>query len=254
MEPADEHAEPPTPSLCVALKPPVDVISSPEDDPTPVASSSALPAEDPVAGEQPEADQKPKKPVRCGKRLKALRRRLAREAEEAAAAQTQPTPAAPETLQPTPPPQEPQVPNEPLTRTERRTQRFVSHAVQRAAGPSSAVRVPPRPRTPSPVFTEADFPPLSVEPVVPQPLEHKMSYSLVTAITPPSKTAAIKRGSWTVKINDEVDLDPEPPRFEWNAAGRRYEDSPEDSRWTNWKMDLEDIAIVRPAKKTRRTT
>ena len=168
---------------------------------------------------------------------------VAAEAAAAAAAQEQveaQPPTAPQ--QELPPIEEPQ---EPLTRQQRRAQRLDVLAA-RAAQSSSVIPEPPR--APTPVFTDDDFPPLPVEPVASRPLEHKMSYALVTAITRPSKTAAIRRGSWTVKINTVQPTPGQEPSVKWNAASRHYEDTPQDSRWTNWKMNLEDIATIRPAK------
>ena len=219
--------------------------------PPPIASSSALPVDAAETTEQPE--QRPKKPVRCGKRLKMLRRKLAREAAEAeAAAQAQPQPATPEAPPPVPPVEEQPTPWELLTRQEKRAHRTEARAARLAAGPSSsrAVREQP-PRAPTPVFTDADFPPLPVEPIASRPLEHKMSYALITAISPASKTAAVRRGSWTVKVN--TDPEPEPSGSKWIASSRCYEDSPTDSRWTNWKVNLEDIATFKPARESRRS-
>lgn len=105
------------------------------------------------------------------------------------------------------------------------------------------------------VFTDADFPPLPVETVAPKPLEHRMSYALVTAVSRPSATAIIHtHGPPSPTLPVEVDAHPEPelPRFKWIAASRQYEDLPQDSVWTNWTMDLEDMATFRYAKKTRR--
>ena len=229
----------------------MDVAPPSEAVPPPIASSSALPVDAAETTEQPE--QRPKKPVRCGKRLKMLRRKLAREAAEAeATAQAQPQPVPVEAPPPAPPVEEQPTPWELLTRQEKRAHRTEARAARLAAGPSSsrAVREQP-PRAPTPVFTDADFPPLPVESVAPRPLEHKMSYALITAISPASKTAAVRRGSWTVKIN--TDPEPEPSGSKWIASSRRYEDSPTDSRWTNWKVNLEDIATFKPVRKSRRS-
>ena len=230
---------------------PMDIVPPSEAVPPPIASSSALPVNAAETTEQPE--QRPKKPVRCGKRLKMLRRKLAREAAEAeAAAQAQSQPATPEAPPPAPPVEEQPTPWELLTRQEKRAHRTEARAARLAAGPSSSrvVREQP-PRAPTPVFTDADFPPLPVEPVASRPLEHKMSYALITAISPASKTAVVRRGSWMVKVN--TDPEPEPSGSKWIASSRRYEDSPTDSRWTNWKVNLEDIATFKPARKSRRS-
>ncbi|KAI0747345.1 hypothetical protein BC629DRAFT_1560405 [Irpex lacteus] len=200
-----------------------------------VASSSSAPA---AVDEQP---VKLKRPTRSGKKCKALRRQREREAEAAAAA------ANPEAPQLEAVPEEPvagtsAVVEEPLTRDERRRQRKLRAraAAQEAEGP---------------VFTDADFPPLPVETVTPKPLEHPMSYALVTAVSRPSATAVIhthRPPSPTLLVEVDAHPEPEPPRFKWIAASRQYEDMPQDSVWTNWTMDLEDMATFRYAKKTRR--
>ncbi|KAI0753927.1 hypothetical protein BC629DRAFT_1554291, partial [Irpex lacteus] len=143
-----------------------------------VASSSAAPA---MGNEEP---VKPKRPTRSGKKCKALRRQREREAEAAAAAanpeapQLEAVPEEPVTV-------EPDVIEEPLTREERRRQRKLrARAAAQEASSSSAVLEPE-----GPVFTDDDFPLLPVEPVTPKPLEHRMSYALVTAVSRPSAMA-----------------------------------------------------------------
>ncbi|KAI0757847.1 hypothetical protein BC629DRAFT_1552549 [Irpex lacteus] len=204
-----------------------------------VASSSAAPA---MGNEEP---VKPKRPTRSGKKCKALRRQREREAEAAAAAANPEAPQAEGVLQ-EPVTVESDVVEEPLTREERRRQRKLrARAAAQEASSSSAVLEPE-----GPVFTDDDFPLLPVEPVTPKPLEHRMSYALVTAVSRPSVTAVIhvhRPPPSTLPV--EVDA---LPRFKWIAASRQYEDMPQDSVWTNWTMDLEDMATFRYAKKTRR--
>ncbi|KAI0747356.1 hypothetical protein BC629DRAFT_1560505 [Irpex lacteus] len=211
----------------------------------PIAPQAVVPTVDAAASSSvatatgDEQPVKPKRPTRSGRKCKALRRQREREAEAAAAAANPEAPQL-EAVAEEPVNVEPDVVEEPLTRDERRRQRKLRARAQEAEGP---------------VFTDADFPPLPVTTVAPKPLEHRMSYALVTAVSRPSATAVIHTHgppSPTLPVEVDAHPEPEPPRFKWIAASRQYEDLPQDSVWTNWTMDLEDMATFRYAKKTRR--
>ncbi|KAI0763263.1 hypothetical protein BC629DRAFT_1597036 [Irpex lacteus] len=201
---------------------------------------------------------------RSGRKCKALARKREREAAAAAAAAAGLTEA---------PAQEPELAAEPVEvtpaprparhytaaqrryRTENRArrgrERAARHQEALQSGPS---RIVEEPEAPTPLFTDADFPPLPVEPVAVKHMDQKMSYALVTAVSPPSKTAVVYDHSLaaakpSTTASAYPDPEPERPQFKWVAASRRYEDVPRSSTWTNWTLDLEDIAIVRPSKR-----
>lgn len=197
---------------------------------------------------------------RSGRKCKALARKREREAAAAAAAGLTEAPAqepelAEEPVEATPAPR----PARHYTAAQRRyrTENRARRARERAARHQEALqsgssRIVEEPQAPTPLFTDADFPSLPVEPVAIKPTEHKMSYALVTAVSRPSKTAVIYDHSLTaakILTTASAHLGPEPerPQFKWVAASRRYEDVPRSSIWTNWTLDLEDIAIVRPS-------
>ncbi len=135
-------------------------------------------------------------------------------------------------------------------RARRARERAARHQEALQSGPS---RIVEEPEAPTPLFTDADFPPLPVEPVAVKVMEHKMSYALVTAVSPPSKTAVVydhlAAAAQRATASSHPDPEPERSQFKWAAASRRYEDVPRSSTWTNWTLDLEDIAIVRPSKR-----
>lgn len=201
---------------------------------------------------------------RSGRKCKALARKREREAAAAAAAAVGPTQAPaqePELVEehveatPAPRPARHYTAAQRRYRTENRARRGRERAARhQEALQSGSSRVVEEPEAPTPLFTDADFPPLPVEPVVAKPMQHKMSYALVTAVSPPSKTAVVYDHSLTAAqrsttASTHPDREPERPQFKWVAASRRYEDVPRSSTWTNWTLDLEDIAIVRLSKR-----
>lgn len=199
---------------------------------------------------------------RSGRKCKALARKREREAAAAAAAgglieapaQEPELAEEPVEVTPAPRPARHYTAAQRRYRTENRArrgrERAARHQEALQSGPS---RIVEEPEAPTPLFTDADFPPLPVEPVAVKVMDHKMSYALVTAVSPPSKTAVVYDHSVAAgqraTASPHPDPEPERPQFKWLAASRRYEDVPRSSTWTNWTLDLEDIAIVRLSKR-----
>ncbi|KAI0342179.1 hypothetical protein BDW22DRAFT_1429659 [Trametopsis cervina] len=107
------------------------------------------------------------------------------------------------------------------------------------------------------IFNEANFPPLAAEKVAPKygnkPAILGKSYAWVTATTPPSAKAVIHVHLSTPRKVEEAThvlvSAPTTSKYKWIVSSRRYEEPP--PRWTEWTMDLEDIAYIKPSRRTR---
>lgn len=209
----------------------------------------------PGGGHSEAAELPRKKPARNGRRGKQLKKRREREAREA---EQRAAGVPPEDSSATQQPQGRRGGRVPVRQHPAAAGRGTVNAGA-GAGPSGTWTGVQRPRTLLPLgFVEDDFPPLPVPCV---PLKHfdcRMSYALVTAITPPSATAVVYHHAdppssvgGPTGTAPTAEVDDEPPRFKWSAASRSYEELVPRSRWAEWTVDLVDVVSWRPARRGR---
>ncbi len=188
-----------------------------------------LVTEAPTSVVVPTPEAEPRKRVRCAARCQRIRKQKAKARES----QQEPAVEHPESEQSQTNPDEPRRGSRGGKQVRRRQRRQELKEARRAeanaeAGPSSACIT-------TPAFTDNDeFPPLCGVDVQVDPIQFRVSFAAVVATGALSPTAAIRRGSWTVKVNPAV----ERPQVE---GKRRAMDGVVEESREEW-LDLDEEA------------
>ncbi|KAI0818825.1 hypothetical protein BC629DRAFT_1435641 [Irpex lacteus] len=180
------------------------------DVPRPVLAVSSSPrsplvperlvAEVPRSVVVPTPEAEPRKRVRCAARCQRIRKQKAKARES----QQEPAVEHPESEQSQTNPDEPRRGSRGGKQVRKRQRKQELKAARRAeanaeAGPSSASIA-------APTITDNDeFPPLRDIDVQADPIQFRVSFAAVVATGAPSPSAAIRRGSWSVKVNSGVE-------------------------------------------------
>ncbi|KAI0092723.1 hypothetical protein BDY19DRAFT_925845 [Irpex rosettiformis] len=189
-----------------------------------------IPGPEPSVIEEPqveatEPEPEPRKHVRSAARCQRIRRQKAK----ARVGQQEPVPA-----------EEPEVVEEPVAprrntrggkqvrkRQRRQEQKEARRAAANAeAGPSTRPAVVPE-------FNDDNFPALPGTNIEPKAVQYEYPFATIAAVRRPSPTAAIRKGSWTIKVNPDAESVPR-PEVKRSVVGNRVEGL--EDRW----IDLEE--------------
>ncbi|KAI0092805.1 hypothetical protein BDY19DRAFT_926386 [Irpex rosettiformis] len=180
---------------------------------------------------EPALEPEPRKHVRSAARCQRIRRQKAK----ARAEQQEPAPVEESEAEAEPKAVEEQVVPRRSTRggkqVRKRQRRQELKEARRAAanaeaGPSTRSAVVPE-------FNDDNFPALPGTNIEPKAMQYEYPFATIVAVCRPSPTAAIHKGSWTIKVNPDAEPAPQP---KVNQGGIRNRPEELEDRW----IDLEE--------------